>query len=87
MNFKFKKDMSFDFEFCYKQAGEERFSISMDEKNDVWYEILSFSKPASFLSLIGYPYVLVRQKQFARDSTRAMQKYLSRKLDDVSNTP
>ncbi|KAL0380618.1 UNVERIFIED_CONTAM: hypothetical protein Sangu_0126100 [Sesamum angustifolium] len=58
---------------------EERFSITMDEKNDVWYEILSFSKPANFLSLIGYPYVLLKQKHFARDSTLAMQKHLSDK--------
>ncbi|XP_011079022.1 UPF0548 protein At2g17695 [Sesamum indicum] len=60
-------------------AGEERFSITMDEKNNVWYEILSFSKPANFLSLIGYPYVLLKQKHFARDSTLAMQKHLSAK--------
>ncbi|KAL8034772.1 hypothetical protein ABFX02_12G051600 [Erythranthe guttata] len=58
-------------------AGEECFSITMDEKKDVWYEIVSFSKPANFLSVIGYPYVLLRQKRFARDSTLAMQKYLS----------
>ncbi|KAK6118061.1 hypothetical protein DH2020_048193 [Rehmannia glutinosa] len=69
------------------QAGEERFSITMDEKEDVWYEILSFSKPDNFLSLIGYPYVLLRQKHFARDSTLLMKKLLSAKLDDVSNAP
>ncbi|KAL3630087.1 hypothetical protein CASFOL_023071 [Castilleja foliolosa] len=63
-------------------AGEERFSITMDEQNDVWYEIVSFSKPANLLSLVGYPYVLMRQKHFARDSTLAMQKHLS---DNVSN--
>lgn len=59
------------------QAGEERFAITMDEKNDVWYEILSFSKPDHFLSVIGYPYVLMMQKCFARNSTLAMQKHLS----------
>ncbi|KAL3851088.1 hypothetical protein ACJIZ3_012970 [Penstemon smallii] len=58
-------------------AGEERFSITMDEKNNVWYEIVSFSKPAHFLSVIGYPYVILRQKCFAHDSTKAMQKHLS----------
>ncbi|KAI3462323.1 hypothetical protein Pfo_018986 [Paulownia fortunei] len=68
-------------------AGEECFSITMDEKNDVWYEILSFSKPANFLSLIGYPYVLLRQKHFAHDSRLAMQKHLSAKLDNLSNAP
>ncbi|KAG8383727.1 hypothetical protein BUALT_Bualt04G0043900 [Buddleja alternifolia] len=58
-------------------GGEERFSITMDEKNDVWYEIVSFSKPAHILSVIGYPYVVVMQKCFARDSTIAMKKHLS----------
>ncbi|PIN07831.1 hypothetical protein CDL12_19600 [Handroanthus impetiginosus] len=66
-------------------AGEEQFSITMDEKNDVWYEILSFSKPANFLSLIGYPYVLLKQKHFAHESTLAMQKHLSAKLGNVSD--
>lgn len=68
-------------------AGEECFSITMDEQNDVWYEILSFSKPANLLSFIGYPYVLLKQKHFAHESTLAMQKHLSAKLDNVSNAP
>ncbi|KAG6412481.1 hypothetical protein SASPL_125160 [Salvia splendens] len=63
-------------------AGEECFSITMDEQNDVWYEILSFSKPANPLAFIGYPYVLLKQKHFARESALAMQKHLSAKLDD-----
>ncbi|KAJ4714102.1 UPF0548 protein [Melia azedarach] len=58
-------------------AGEERFSIEMDENNQVWYEILSFSKPAHFLSLIGYPYVQLRQKYFAHQSVNAVKKHLT----------
>ncbi|XP_073156852.1 UPF0548 protein At2g17695 [Henckelia pumila] len=58
-------------------AGEERFSITMDENEDVWYEILSFSKPANFLSQIGYPYVCYSQKKFAHESATAMKKHLS----------
>lgn len=58
-------------------AGEERFSIELDEHEQVWYEILSFSKPAHFLSFVGYPYVQLRQKTFARHSTQAVMKYLS----------
>ncbi|XP_052188349.1 UPF0548 protein At2g17695 isoform X2 [Diospyros lotus] len=58
-------------------AGEERFSIELDHNNQVWYEILSFSRPAHFLSLIGYPYVLLRQKYFAHQSTDAVKKHLS----------
>lgn len=59
------------------QAGEERFSIELDEDDQVWYEILSFSKPAHFLSVVGYPYARLRQKYFAQQSTGAVKKYLS----------
>ncbi|KAK3410541.1 UPF0548 protein At2g17695 [Eucalyptus grandis] len=57
-------------------AGEESFSIELDENNQVWYEILSFSKPAHFLSFIGYPYVQLRQKYFAHQSSNAVRKHL-----------
>ncbi|KAL4645628.1 hypothetical protein ACB098_02G211600 [Castanea mollissima] len=58
-------------------AGEERFSIELDENNQVWYEILSFSKPAHILSFIGYPYVMLRQKYFAHQSTHAVLKHMT----------
>ncbi|KAH9662473.1 UPF0548 protein [Citrus sinensis] len=58
-------------------AGEERFSIELDENNQVWYEIVSFSKPADFLSFIGYPYVQLRQKYFAHQSVNAVKKHLT----------
>lgn len=58
-------------------AGEERFSVELDDNNQVWYEILSFSKPAHFLSSIGYPYVQFRQKYFAKKSADAVLKHLS----------
>ncbi|XP_061998408.1 UPF0548 protein At2g17695 isoform X1 [Rosa rugosa] len=57
-------------------AGEERFSIELDEYNQVWYEILSFSKPAHLLSFVGYPYVMLRQRYFAHHSTNAIKKHL-----------
>ncbi|XP_022741034.1 UPF0548 protein At2g17695 isoform X2 [Durio zibethinus] len=57
-------------------AGEERFSIELDENDQVWYEVLSFSKPAHFLSFIGYPYVQLRQKYFARQSANAVLKHV-----------
>ncbi|KAK3029143.1 hypothetical protein RJ639_039698, partial [Escallonia herrerae] len=58
-------------------AGEERFSIELDERNEVWYEVLSFSKPSHFLSVIGYPYVRLRQKYFAHQSTGAVRDSIS----------
>ncbi|KAI3922498.1 hypothetical protein MKX01_006187 [Papaver californicum] len=59
------------------QSGEEWFSIEMDENNQVWYEILSFSKPAHFLSFITYPYVQLRQKVFAHQSANAVVNYVN----------
>lgn len=58
-------------------AGEERFSIEMDGNKQVWYEILSFSKPAHPLSVIGYPYVFLRQKYFAHQSSDTVRKFVS----------
>ncbi|KAK7376175.1 hypothetical protein VNO78_35029 [Psophocarpus tetragonolobus] len=58
-------------------AGEERFSIEIDENNQVWYEVLSFSKPAHILSFVGYPYVMLKQKYFANESAKAMLKHIS----------
>ncbi|KAK9164632.1 hypothetical protein Syun_005534 [Stephania yunnanensis] len=58
-------------------SGEERFSIELDEKNQVWYEVLSFSKPAHLLSFVGYPYVLLRQKYFAHQSAQALLSHVT----------
>ncbi|KAI3519132.1 hypothetical protein L1887_08159 [Cichorium endivia] len=60
-------------------SGEERFSIEMDEEKQVWYEIVSLSKPAHPLSVIGYPYVFLRQKYFAQQSSDAVRKFVSSK--------
>ncbi|XP_071707744.1 UPF0548 protein At2g17695 [Rutidosis leptorrhynchoides] len=60
-------------------SGEERFSVEMDGDKQVWYEILSISKPAHPLSVIGYPYVFLRQKYFAHQSSDAVRKFVSSK--------
>lgn len=58
-------------------AGEERFSIELDGSGKVWYEILSISKPAHFLSFLGYPYVKFRQRHFAHHSSNAVLTHLN----------
>lgn len=70
-------ESTFSLYLCCKQSGEERFSIEMDGNKQVWYEILSFSKPAHPLSVIGYPYVFLRQKYFAHQSSDAVRKFVS----------
>lgn len=57
-------------------AGEERFSVELDGDGKVWYEITSLSKPAHFLSFLGYPYVKLRQKHFAHHSSHALLKHV-----------
>lgn len=55
------------------ECGEERFLIQWDRDSDqVWYDILAFSKPNHILTRIGYPQVRRSQKRFGRESATAM---------------
>jgi uncharacterized protein (UPF0548 family) len=55
------------------ESGEERFLIEWDQSTDrVWYDIIAFSRPNTFLTRLGYPLVRRSQKRFARDSAAAM---------------
>jgi uncharacterized protein (UPF0548 family) len=55
--------------------GEERFLIEWDRRdNDVWYDILAFSRPNHFLTRVGYYFVRRLQKQFGRDSVASMRR-------------
>uniref|UniRef100_A0ACD5WGU4 Uncharacterized protein n=1 Tax=Avena sativa TaxID=4498 RepID=A0ACD5WGU4_AVESA len=58
-------------------AGEERFSVQVDEEERVWYEVFSFSKPAHPLSALCNPYVQFRQRHFARESAKAMLRHVA----------
>ncbi|KAI4995654.1 hypothetical protein ZWY2020_035557 [Hordeum vulgare] len=58
-------------------AGEERFSVEVDAEERVWYEVVSFSKPAHPLSALCYPYVRLRQRHFARESGKAMLRHVA----------
>ncbi|OEL13603.1 UPF0548 protein [Dichanthelium oligosanthes] len=58
-------------------AGEERFSVQVDEEDRVWYEVVSFSKPAHLLATLCYPYVQLRQKHFAEQSGQAILRHVA----------
>ena len=60
------------------ESGEERFQIEWREDDSVWYDILAFSRHNQLISRIAYPYVRRKQKQFARDSMRAMKTAVNR---------
>ena len=61
----------------HAESGEERFQVEWREDDSVWYDILAFSRPNQLFSRIAYPYVRRKQKQFARDSMRAMKTAIS----------
>jgi uncharacterized protein (UPF0548 family) len=55
------------------ESGEERFTIEWRHPDDeVWYDILAFSRPNQLVARIGYPLARRFQRQFARDSAQAM---------------
>ena len=57
----------------HAESGEERFSIEWHRQSDeVWYDILAFSRPNQFWSKIGYPFARRLQKKFAAESKAAM---------------
>jgi uncharacterized protein (UPF0548 family) len=57
----------------HAESGEERFLVEWNRESDeVWYDLLAFSRPNQFLARIGYPFARRLQKRFARESKAAM---------------
>jgi uncharacterized protein (UPF0548 family) len=63
----------------HSEEGEERFLVEWNRADDsVWYELLAFARPHHILARIGFPFVPLFQKKFARDSGRAMREAVRR---------
>lgn len=57
----------------HAESGEERFTIEWNRKNDeVWYDILAFSRPRQIFAKVGYPLSRLLQQRFAEGSKAAM---------------
>lgn len=57
----------------HAESGEERFTVEWNRTSDeVWYDLLAFSRPRKFLAKLGYPFSRSLQKQFAQASKAAM---------------
>ncbi len=57
----------------HSEEGEESFTVEWNRADDsVCYELLSFARPHHILARIGFPFVGLFQRKFARDSGRAM---------------
>jgi uncharacterized protein (UPF0548 family) len=55
------------------ESGEERFTVEWNHAdNSVWYDLFAFSRPNALPAKLGRPLARRLQKQFARDSMRAM---------------
>ena len=59
----------------HAERGEERFWVSHNEDDSVWYSIRAFSRSNQWLSRLGYPLVRRVQKRFARESSAAMMRH------------
>lgn len=59
--------------FLCVQSGEERFLVEWRDDDSVWYDILAFSRPGHFLAAATYPAARFYQRQFAKQSMRAVQ--------------
>ena len=57
----------------HAERGEERFTVEWNRAEDeVWYDILAFSRPQKTLARLGYPLSRWLQIRFAKDSKAAM---------------
>lgn len=62
-------------------SGEERFLVEWNrEKDEVWYDLLAFSRPNQFLARLGYPFARRLQKKFAADSKAAMVRAVNNRV-------
>ncbi len=60
------------------ERGEERFAVQWDRRdNSVWYDLKSFSRPATWLVWLGKPLARYFQRRFATQSARALLKVLN----------
>lgn len=57
----------------HAERGEERFTVEWNRTEDqVWYDILAFSRPQKTLAQLGYPLSRMLQRRFAEASKAAM---------------
>jgi uncharacterized protein (UPF0548 family) len=72
----------------HAESGEERFTVEWNRARDeVWYDILAFSRPRAALARLAYPLSRFLQRRFVRCSKLAMRQSASadRAKDDLSN--
>lgn len=62
-------------------SGEERFLVERDEEDNVWFDILSFSRPNHWLSRATLPYLRSRQKRFGQQSAQTILQLVTSQIE------
>lgn len=61
----------------HAESGEERFAVEWDQQgDDVYYDLLAFSKPVKLLPRLAFPLSRSLQKRFASGSKAAMLAFV-----------
>jgi uncharacterized protein (UPF0548 family) len=64
----------------HAESGEERFTVEWNRGQDeVWYDILAFSRPRHILAKLAYPLARALQRKFVACSKSAMLRAVSEK--------
>jgi uncharacterized protein (UPF0548 family) len=62
---------------AHAERGEERFLIEWLEDDSVWFDMLAFSRPGHWWSLLGYPLVRRVQLRCVREALETMARAAS----------
>jgi uncharacterized protein (UPF0548 family) len=70
----------------HAERGEERFLIEWQLADDkVWYDLLAFSRPASWLPQLAYPLTRSLQRRFAKASLQAVLAAVQRATPEITS--
>jgi uncharacterized protein (UPF0548 family) len=54
--------------------GEEAFLVELDDRDEVWFSVTAFSRPAGTLMRLGGPLAVFLQRLYARQCGRAVRR-------------
>ena len=60
----------------HMEKGEELFQIRMDEKENVYFELIAISKPNTLIAKISYNMMRSLQKKFREEAANAVYEYV-----------
>jgi uncharacterized protein (UPF0548 family) len=58
----------------HQEQGEEAFLVEKDADGRVWFQVIAFSRPARWPTIVAGPIAVVAQRAFARLCGRALRR-------------